>query len=284
MGGGSKHNVPILDYFAGKSMHKLYSRGVHIMPVFIGAPHPDTYVNSWRSSQVSQPVGKSTRSRCEIHCEQSRPFTPSSESSDSSSSRKCCPSCPPKATDPDASRRKKNCQHGHQKPAGPSSSTHPACFGWSSSSSSSTKVAVPMAQPHHYYAFPAAPGVNSCSQEHIYDYHHPACHSTSVCSHQSVETSRDTGIPQAKCSCRTQQPVTPPDFDLRHHCYCGSDDCRSDNASFYTMDDAVSESSVEAVPGSEKGGMDAPGVPQPSAYHCYHPVYVAFPCGASGME
>lgn len=282
MGGGSTHNVPILDYFAGKTMHKLYSRGVPIMPVFIGAPCPDAYMSGWRSSRASQPVEKPTRPRCEIHSEQSRPSTPSSsEPSDSSSSRKCCGNCPSKGMHTDAARRNKTRQHGYgQKPSGPPGSTHPACFGWSSSSSSSTKVTAPMAHLLHSYSSPGVPGMTSCSQDHIYDYHHPACHPAPACAHHAVETPRDAGLPQAKCCCRPQQPMTPPEYDIRHHCYCGSDDCRSDNASFYTMDDAVSESSVEAVPGSEKGGNDS----QPGPYHCYHPVYVAFPCGASAME
>lgn len=276
MGGGSKHSIPILDYFSGKPVHKLYSRGVPIVPVFIGAPIRDAYMSNWRFSRASQPGP-----RCEIHGEQSRPSTPSgSEPSDSSSSRKCCPNCPSKGIDPDTSRRKKTRQRGHaQKPSG-----HPACFGWASSSSSSTKVAAPMAHSHLCHPFPGTPGVATCSQDHIYDYHHPVYHPAPACPHHQVETTRDAGLPQAKCSCRPQpqQPVTPPEFDIRHHCYCGSDDCRSDNASFYTMDDAVSESSVEAVPGSEKGGVD--GVPHSGGYHCYHPVYVAFPCGPSGME
>lgn len=286
MGGGSKHNVPILDYFAGKSMHKLYSRGVPIMPVFIGAPHPDVYVSNWHSPRVSQSAEKPTRPRCEIHSEQSRPSTPSSsDPSDSSSSRKCCGTCPSKGIDADAARRKKTRPRGHgQQPSGPSGPTHPACFGWASSSSSSTKVAAPMAHPHHCYLVPGAPCVTSCSQDHIYDYHHPACRPAPACTHQPVENPRETGFPQAKCSCRPHQPVTPPEYDIRHHCYCGGDDCRSDSASFCTMDDAVSESSVEAVPGSEKGGSDSQEVPQSGAYHCYHPVYVAFPCGASPME
>lgn len=282
MGGGSKHNVPILDYFAGKSMHKLYSRGVPITPVFIGAPYPDAYMSSWRSSRASQPVEKPTRPRCEIHTEQSRPSTAgASEPSDSSSPRKCCGNCPSQGIDTETARTKKTRPRGHgQKPSAPTASAHPACFGWASSSSTSTKVAAPMAHPHHCHPSPGVPGMPSCSQDHVYDYHHPACHPAPACTHQPVDGPRDAGLPQAKCSHWPQLPVTPPEFDIRHHCYCGSDDCRSDNSSFYTMDDAVSESSVEAVPGSEKGNINS----QSGPYHCYHPVYVAFPCGPSAKE
>lgn len=271
MGGGSRHNVPILDYFAGKSMHKVYSRGVPIMPVFIGAPHPDAYLSSRRSSRASQPVEKPTRSRCEVHGDQSRPSTPCN-------SEKYCEACYPRGSDSESLRRKKTHQRSHaQKSTAPAGFTHPACGGWASSSSTSTKVANRQAHYHHCYPYPNNPGVNSCSQDHIHDYDHPA-HPLGPCCgpHQPVETPT-----QSRYDCRTQ-PVPSPECDMRTHCCCGSDDCRSDNASFYTVDDSISECSVEALPGSQKTGNDSQDTQ--GGYHCYHPVYVAFPCGATSTE
>lgn len=244
------------------------------MPLFIGAPHPDVYPGSRRSSRAyQQPVEKPTRPRCEIHGDQSRPSTPSdSERSDNSLPRKCCGICPLNEEDCDTSRQKKKRQCSHApKPPGPA---HPPCFAWTSSNSSNTRVATPVAPYHHCYPSSGAPGMKFCSQEHIHDWHHPAHNAV------PVENLWDSGLPQAKCNCRPQQPMSPPEFDTCNHCYCGSDECRCDNASFYTLDDGASEYSTEALPGTMKVGNDS----QDGSHHCYHPVYVAFPCGTPGME
>lgn len=242
------------------------------MPVFIGASHPDAYLSSRRSSRASQSVEKPTRSRCEVHNDQSRPSTPGG-------SEKYCEACFPRGSDSESLRRKMKRQRSPgQKSTAAAGFTHPACGGWASSSTASIKVANPQAHHHRYYPYPNNPGVNSCSQDHVHDYHHPAHPLGPPCAHHpSIETP-----PQVRCNCRPQ-PVSAPECDMRNHCCCGSDDCRSDNASFYTVDDSTSECSVEALPGSQKTGNDSQDG-QSGPYHCYHPVYVAFPCGATGME
>lgn len=277
MGEGSKHNSPVLDYFLGKPMHKINSRGVQFVPIYVNGSCSDPLPNSRRSSRASQqPSERAVRGRCETHSDHSRPSTPSgSECSNCNSARKYCGGCFVKGADFESFRRKKKrqCSHG-QKPLQPTGLQHQ---GFSSSTSSSTKVATPLSHFHHYPPMSSLQGMTNCSQDRVSDCLHPAHMPAGSCAHQPVEISRDNATP-AKCTCRPS--TSPPEMETRSHCCCHSEDCRFDNSSYFTLDDSVSESSVDVSPGGEKSANECPFAPQ----YCYHPVYVAISCGTSGMD
>lgn len=267
----SKKEIPYAWFWFGKSLHKGFSRGERIRPIYINRDGEICTI-SRRSSRASLPTDKPARRLCEVHQDRSRSSSPMrSEESDATTKKCCCGLCSPVERESEASLPPAKCQCSScQKSSNPN--PPPRVSGVASPASSSRTI-TPVTCCYHMCP---VSGIQSVAPFHdqFHQFHERSPLTPAPSPPVSPQMENRGKCTQAKCSCR--QHVAPPEPEPKQHFCCHSDDGRAGESLYVEVghgDDTVSEASIEATSESDRG----------DECHCGHFI-LGFPCGTIRVD